>query len=350
MPWLAAVVLGAAVAACWVWWPKIQPWAQPWISKLTSIFDRTPPAAPTTPTPTPTPHTLTGTDGVDTSTTVGKGSTQSTTTVTIRPPVSTPTPPPKATPPPPLTDPKVLALIVGSWRGGRHLTEFRADGTFVLDADIVPEPATGIWTITGSFLTQTFREGNQITQNIDGISDQEMLTSDPKTGQVFTLKRENTARVHFDTLNPGRITGDEFKGRGLRLTTPQGNLMIVAAPTPPMVMPDGHRHLLMVNAGLANEFALEFNPPVKSFTITLPGLTGGSSFPTYSVTSYDAAGVGFDKIGQEHWVPKVPNPLIIVVDSGRMISRAVIAVDNRFGKTAWATYNSLPIVQIELRR
>jgi hypothetical protein len=157
------------------------------------------------------------------------------------------------------------------------------------------------------------------------------------------------AKVGFAELKLGDIKGDEFGAVGLQLTASKGRLQVLPTQLPAMVMPAGQAQVLTVSGDRVTEFALEFSPPVTSFTITLPGLRGGASFPTYSITAFNPAGLGFDVVGQEHWIPSVPDPVRITLGKGLM-SRAVIFVDNRFGNTAWATYNCLPIAGIELQR
>ena len=158
-----------------------------------------------------------------------------------------------------------------------------------------------------------------------------------------------SAKLGFSTLKPGYISGDEFSAVGVRLTASKGRLHVLPAQAPAMVMPAGQTQVLAVDGDRVTEFALEFNPPVKAFTLTLPGLRGGASFPTYSITAFNPAGASFDVVGQEHWIPTVPAPARITLNKG-MMSRAVIFVDNRFGNTAWATYSCLPLVEIELQR
>jgi hypothetical protein len=250
--------------------------------------------------------------------------------------------------PPNDTVPSLATRLIGSWRGGRHLTEFRADGTFVLDADVVPEPAGGGWKLDGNRLTQAFRQGNSLALIIESIDEREMITSDPVTGQRFASQRESIARVAFDQCSPGNVTGDEFKADGLRIAAVKGRLLVAAAAAA-MVMPGTRKQVLMVDGDRVTEMAFAFDPPVKSFTITLPGIGGGSSFPTYQLTAYNRAGQGFDAIRQEHHVPTRPAPARLTLNSGEM-SRVVLSVDNRFGNTAWATYNCLPIAEIELER
>ncbi len=236
--------------------------------------------------------------------------------------------------------------MIGSWRGGRHLTEFRADGTFLLDADIVPEPASGRWTLEGKRLKQTCATGNQLVVNIDAISQQQMETSDPATGKKFPLRRETRMRVILDGVAEGNVTGDEFLKAGMRLRAVKGKL--VARPADKStVMPAGCRTLLMMEGGRVTELAFEFDPAVKFFAITLPGIKAGTSLPSYSLTAFNREGRPFDIAGQEHHAPSQTLPASIIMNTGEM-SRVVLAVDNRLGDKMRTAFNCLPVFVIEL--
>lgn len=170
------------------------------------------------------------------------------------------------------------------------------------------------------------------------------------------MRNPGFEKVGFTDLKSGAdINGDEFRAAGLQLTASKGRLFVLPAQLPAMVMHADQKQVLAVRGDdrggdvRVTEFTLEFNPPVKSLTITLPGLRGGASFPTYSITAYNPAGAIVGMVGQEHWIPTVPEPARITLNKG-MMTRAVISVDNRFGNTAWATYNCLPIAEIELQR
>ena len=260
--------------------------------------------------------------------------------------------PPPSTPdtaaPDPAKPPTLSQQLIGSWRGGRHLTEFRPDGTFVLDEDIVPEPAHGRWTLDGKRLTQTYGNGNQIVVNIDSITQQKMETSDPATGAKFPLVREIRMRIILDGVGEGNVAGDEFLKAGMRLRAVKGKLVARTADKS-MVMPAGSRTLLMMEGGQVTELAFEFDPPVKLFAITLPGLKARSSLPTYTLTAYNREGRPFDIAGQERHAPKQALPASIVMNTGEM-SRVVLAVDNRAGEKARATFSCLPFFLVELAR
>lgn len=250
-----------------------------------------------------------------------------------------------------LPPPRVIeaATLTGSWRGGRHLTEFRADGTFLLDPDIVPEPAGGRWKLEGRRLTQTYHEGNSIVLDIVSIGGREMTASDPATGQKFSFRREDIARIWLNDLQSGAIKGDELSRLGLSMTSAKGSLAVMDADKS-MVMPGGTRRLLIIEGERVTELAFTISPPARAFSITLPGISGGSSFPTFRMTAFDRAGRALDSVVREHWIPGQPRTERLTLSPGSEMTRVVIAVDNRFGDTAWATFNCLPIAEVEIVR
>lgn len=160
--------------------------------------------------------------------------------------------------------------------------------------------------------------------------------------------RANESTLNFSAVRTGPLSGDEFFEEGVRLTATRGQMVATPA-QPPMTMPAGASQVMMMQGDRITEFVLTFDPPVKSFSLTLPGLSGGSSFPSYSIVAYGPSGAALKKIGVQHWIPKTPSPRKISYAQGP-VARAVVRVDNRFGETAWATYNCLPITEIELRR
>lgn len=315
-------VIGLVIGGAWKW-PAIRAWVSAETSK--------PPVSAS-----PPPNVRAGS--------LSEGPLRS--TPGISPPVVS-SAPPAAVPTPAGTSFSAQQLI-GSWRGGRHLMEYRADGTFLLDPDIVPEPAGGTWKLEGNRLTETFRAGNGFTLTIESLSEREMITSDTATGNKYVSHRENIIRVGFDQVKAGSMSSTQYRVPGLRIAAVKGTLSVMPA-APSMVMRNGRKQLLMISGDRVTEMAFEFDPPARAFTITLPGIGGGSSFPTYRMTAYNRAGQAFNAIGQEHWIPARPVPARITMNQGEMV-RAVLSVDNRFGNTAWATFSCLPISEIEVER
>ncbi len=79
--------------------------------------------------------------------------------------------------------------LVGSWKGGRHVTQYLADGSFYTDPHLVPNPPRGQWRIEGDRLIQHFPQaGMTTTHNILSISGNELVLRNAK-GQTFRFKR-----------------------------------------------------------------------------------------------------------------------------------------------------------------
>jgi len=79
--------------------------------------------------------------------------------------------------------------LVGSWKGGRHVTQYLADGSFYTDPHLVPSPPRGQWRIEGDRLIEVFPQANRTTiHNILKITETELVLRNPK-GQTFRLFR-----------------------------------------------------------------------------------------------------------------------------------------------------------------
>ena len=79
--------------------------------------------------------------------------------------------------------------LVGSWKGGRHVTQYRADGSFYTDPHLVPNPPRGQWRIEGDRLIKFFPQANITTvDNILSITANELVLRNAQ-GQTFRHKR-----------------------------------------------------------------------------------------------------------------------------------------------------------------
>jgi len=79
--------------------------------------------------------------------------------------------------------------LVGTWQGGRHRTQYFADGTFVTDPHLVPSPPRSQWRVEGDRLIEHFPgAGVTITSRILSITDRELVTSDEQ-GRTFRKTR-----------------------------------------------------------------------------------------------------------------------------------------------------------------
>ena len=54
-------------------------------------------------------------------------------------------------------DPALMQLLIGTWKGPRHETQYRADGTWVLDPPDEGDNTRGKWRIEHGRLIETWR-------------------------------------------------------------------------------------------------------------------------------------------------------------------------------------------------
>ena len=79
--------------------------------------------------------------------------------------------------------------LIGTWQGTRHRKQYFADGTFVTDPHLVPDPPRAQWRVEGDRLTEYYPEpGTTITVRILSISNRELVTTDDQ-GHTFRAKR-----------------------------------------------------------------------------------------------------------------------------------------------------------------
>lgn len=152
--------------------------------------------------------------------------------------------------------------------------------------------------------------------------------------------------VAFDTLNPGPLPADAFEAAGGRILDCNGT-PVVADAAPAMVVPAGHRHILLVEGGRDTSLTLGFDPPLKRFSLTRVGLINGASIPTWALNAFDRGGKELATAGEQHGSYQQPRQVSV---SGAGIARVRLSTDNRFGEGTWATYNSLPVAEIEVER
>jgi tetratricopeptide (TPR) repeat protein len=80
-------------------------------------------------------------------------------------------------------------LLVGTWEGGRHRTQYFPDGTFVTDPHLVPNPPKGQWHLDGDKLIQYFPEaGVTVKLVIVSVTKQDLVTRDEQ-GRAYQSKR-----------------------------------------------------------------------------------------------------------------------------------------------------------------
>jgi hypothetical protein len=114
-----------------------------------------------------------------------------------------------------------------------------------------------------------------------------------------------------------------------------------------MVLPSGRSRVLVLQGGPVTSLTLEFTPPVRRFGLTRIGTAGGASVPTWSLEAFDTQGRKVGAVGEEHGLPPEPRQFSVTSDA---IVRVLLRTDNRYGQGTWATWNSLPVVELELER
>jgi len=102
-----------------------------------------------------------------------------------------------------------------------------------------------------------------------------------------------------------------------------------------------------VDGGPQTRFSITFSAPIKRFSLTRIGTSGGASVPTWTLVAYDSQGNVVGSTGEEHGLPPQPNQFSV---EGNNIVRVQLSTDNRFGAGTWATWNSLPVVEFRIQR
>lgn len=162
--------------------------------------------------------------------------------------------------------------------------------------------------------------------------------------QKTKLSFESARILHFDTLAPGPIVlTDVFAGPGVRFVQGKGS-PIIAAAEPNMVLPSGRKQVLLLGDERVTSLTITFDPPIKRFSLTRIGTRGGASIPTWTLFAFDSEDKVVDSDGEEHGLPPSPQKVSI---EGAGITRVQLSTENRFGETAWATWNSLPVAEFE---
>ena len=79
--------------------------------------------------------------------------------------------------------------LVGTWQGGRHRMQYFADGTFVTDPHLVPNPPRGQWRVEGDRLIEYAPpSGITIKLNIVSVTDRDLVTRDDE-GHTYRSTR-----------------------------------------------------------------------------------------------------------------------------------------------------------------
>lgn len=173
-------------------------------------------------------------------------------------------------------------------------------------------------------------------------------TAPPPTKEPPAGQKAGEKAVSFDQLVPGPLSPDAFASIGLRFMREQG-APGVFKPEPNMVLPQGRTQVLLVGGtgDRVTSLSIAFNTPIKRFSLTRIGTANGASVPTWTLNAYDSNGKVVASIGEEHGLPAAPREVSV---EGSGIVRVQLSTDNRFGDTAWATWNSLPVAEFKIAR
>ena len=91
--------------------------------------------------------------------------------------------------------------LVGTWQGTRHRKQYFADGIFVTDPHLVPNPPRTQWRVEGDRLTEYYSgAGSNITLRILSIDNRELVTTDDQ-GHTFRAKRISDAQAAREKAN-----------------------------------------------------------------------------------------------------------------------------------------------------
>lgn len=183
-----------------------------------------------------------------------------------------------------------------------------------------------------------------------------MMTALNACGAELTVeRRSNTAPkpttasrdqiLHFDQLAVGPLPADAFRSEGVSIRAGNGIPGIFTA-EPNMVLPPGRKQVLLLGGSVVTSLTLSFATPVSSFSLLRIGTAGGASVPTWRADAFDGANKLVGSVGETHGLPATVQQFSI---GGEGIVRVVLATDNRFGEGTWATWNSLPVVEFEVR-
>jgi hypothetical protein len=233
------------------------------------------------------------------------------------------------------------------------LSAERASGTYTLPAGTIDGTVDGS-TLEGSWI-QNDRSGLfRFVLSADGNAFEGTWTeADGSGGGVWTggctgppspTMEPRSQVVDFDDLATGEMPLDVFAHLGLRLVRGTGT-PFVGKREPNMVLPEGRTQVLLVGGDRVTSLTFAFNAPISRFGLIRIGTAGGASVPTWQLDAYDSSGKLIDSTGEEHGLPAAPQRFFV---EGGNIARVQLNTDNRFGDATWATWNSLPIVELEI--
>lgn len=153
-------------------------------------------------------------------------------------------------------------------------------------------------------------------------------------------------KIDFTRLAVGPFDLNALRGQGVRFIAKTGVPTVYAA-EPNMVLPQSQTQVLLVGGSVVTALVVEFTSPVSYFSFMRAGTRNGASTPTWRAEAFGAGNRVLGAVGEEHGLPEHPQTFVL---RGSGIVRVEIRTDNRFGTGTWATWNSLPVVELEARR
>jgi hypothetical protein len=168
----------------------------------------------------------------------------------------------------------------------------------------------------------------------------------PKPAPVISPSPRVPSRsisIEFERFNPGPLPLDALSSFGVQLVS-AGTPTIVNAGHE-MVLPPGRRHVLGINEGHTTSVTFSFTRPIGKFALVRIGVTNGASVPTWKLEALDRQGRVIDSVGEIHGLYSQPRAVSV---SGPEVAAARLSTDNRNGAGTWATYNSLPIAEVQI--
>lgn len=177
-------------------------------------------------------------------------------------------------------------------------------------------------------------------------------TSAPATAASTPAATTGTTVLNFSQIEPGFLLANAFNAWGISTVSSTGGNTAVNNAERGMVLPPGHTRVLNVR-GNSPETSLTFYfaAPIRRFAVTRIG-ANPASLPTWRLEALDANGRTVTSLDQERGAttePRIRSPRSFML-RGQGIYRVRLTVDNRSGGGTWATYNSLPITEVEFEK
>jgi hypothetical protein len=94
-------------------------------------------------------------------------------------------------------DPTLSRLLVGTWHGHRHDTQYRADGTWILDPPDEGDNTRGKWRIERGRLVETWRFSDETS---DSSSVEEIIELNEKTFKSRIIAQEGPGKPEGQVL------------------------------------------------------------------------------------------------------------------------------------------------------